>query len=30
MRKAEQGIGMTQQRMLAEHGMTDYHYSLNK
>jgi hypothetical protein len=29
MRKAEQEIGMAQQRMLAEHGMTGYHYSLS-
>jgi hypothetical protein len=28
MRKTE--LGMTEQRMVAEHGMTDYYYSLNK
>jgi hypothetical protein len=30
METAEQGMGMTEQRMVAEHGMTGYTCSLNK
>jgi hypothetical protein len=28
--KAEQGMGIAEQGMVAEHGMTDYYCSLNK
>jgi hypothetical protein len=30
MEKAERGMGMAQQEIVAEHGMTNYYCSLNK